>query len=165
MSELGQIVGVDWLVEHLCEPGIVVVDTRPYQEYSDGHIPGARHSDQNSIRMRDSSDASIAQFVRDATAECERVGLQPGDRVGFYEAISGCYAARGVWMLDYLGIPGGALLDGGLVAWVEAGGELASDLPEAETTTLDVVPDQDVLYTAGQILDGFSGQGERAIVL
>lgn len=156
MRDTEPIVDVAWLRAHLGEPGVVVVDTRPAAEYRAAHLPGARHSDQNALRLPDSRPASIDRYGESATAEVRRLGIRPGDRVVFYEAFSGTSAARGVWMLDYLGIPGGSMLDGGLSAWLEAGGELTRTQPDVAPSEIATSPRPEVLATADEIAASLS---------
>src|SRR5215213_46228 len=101
----GLIVSVEWLLGAIGKPGVKVVDARTAEQYARGHIPGALHSDQNLLRMPDSSDSTISRFYEIATAEVRRLGIERADRVVFYEDFSGASAARGVWMMDFLGLP------------------------------------------------------------
>ena len=61
--------------------------------------------------IAESSPTAIASFNARVQQELRRLGIRPGERVVFYEDFSGTSAARGVWMLDYAGLGGGAILD------------------------------------------------------
>lgn len=150
----GPIVTVAWLRERLGAPGVRVVDARPQPLYAAVHIPGAFNLDPYALRLPDSSPAAIARFDADVGAALRRVGVRPGERVLFYEDVAGTAAAYGVWLLDYAGHRGGALLDGGLAAWVRAGGELTRDVPTPAPSDLRLTPDRSVLATADEILAG-----------
>lgn len=151
-SERAPIVTVEWLRERLGRvPGLRVVDARPFDAYRAAHIPGAAHSDQNLLRLPDSAPDSIARFDETIGREIRRLGIHPGDRTIFYEDFSGTAAARGVWMLDYAGVGCGAVLDGGLSAWVTAGGALTRDEPHIEPSDTVIVPESTVLATADEI--------------
>jgi thiosulfate/3-mercaptopyruvate sulfurtransferase len=165
-SECGPIVSVDWLMDRLgATSGLKIVDARPVDSYRAGHIPGALSSDQNVLQLPDSRPEVVAQFQHEAEAEIRRLGIEPGDRVIFYEDYSGASAARGVWLLDYIGFGGGAMLDGGLIAWHAAGGDLSRDLPTVQPTATRIQPDDAVLALAGEILDGISGSDPTILVL
>lgn len=156
-TERGPIVSVDWLLERLGKtPGLKVVDVRPADAYRAAHIPGALNSDQNMLRIPDSRPEVVAQFQRLAEIEIRRLGIEPGDRVIFYEDYSGSSAARGVWLLDYLGLGGGAMLDGGLMAWHIAGGDLTRDIPAVQPSETRIHPDESVLALAGELLEGIA---------
>ena len=124
----GPIVTVSWLAERLGAPGVRVVDARPQPLYAAGHIPGAFNLDLSALGLPDSSPAAIARFDADIGAALRRVGVRPGERVLFYEDFAGTAAAYGVWLLDYAGHRGGALLDGGLAAWVRRAAAALRDL-------------------------------------
>jgi thiosulfate/3-mercaptopyruvate sulfurtransferase len=55
-----------------------------------------------------------------------------------YDQGGGTIAARLWWMLDALGHPDVALLDGGLPAWIAAGGELTTDPPTIQPARLEL---------------------------
>jgi thiosulfate/3-mercaptopyruvate sulfurtransferase len=163
----GPIVDVAWLQAWQGKPGLRVVDARPLPHYQMGHIPGAVSIDVNLIRMRDSTPNGVAAFLEGARAELRRAGIHADDRVIFYEDFSGASAARGVWMLDAVGHRGGAILDGGLHAWVNAGESLTRESPQVTPSTpsdIDVVLDETVLALAEEIRDAVA-DGDRLTVV
>jgi thiosulfate/3-mercaptopyruvate sulfurtransferase len=101
--------------------------------------------------LTNSAPGAIAAFDAALAAEVRRLGIRPGDRVVFYEDFSGTSAARGVWLLDYAGLRGGALLDGGLSAWHAAGGELAPTTTAPIPSATAIHPDRSVLATADDL--------------
>ena len=56
-------------------------------------------------------------------------GIGDDDLVVAYDDVGGWVAARLWWMLDVLGHHDVLVLDGGIAAWVAAGGELTTALP------------------------------------
>jgi thiosulfate/3-mercaptopyruvate sulfurtransferase len=161
---VGPIVDVAWLRARQGKPGLRIVDARPLGHYLMGHIPGAVSIDVNAVRLRDSTAAGTRAFVDRAREELRRAGVRGGDRVVVYEDFSGAAAARGVWMLDALGLPGSAMLDGGIRAWVEAGEPLTRQTAPVEPSDLDVSLDETVLATAGEIRDGLTGDGRMTVL-
>ena len=153
----GPIVGVAWLRAHLTEPGVRVVDARPWPQYAAGHLPGAYQSDLHALKLTDSAPEALNHFDEAVESELRRLGVQAGERVVFYEDFSGSSAARGVWLLDYAGLAGGALLDGGLSAWRAAGGEIIRDVPPTEPSEVRIRPDRSVLATADELVAPQSG--------
>ena len=147
----GPIVGVAWLREHLGDPGVRVIDARPLGPYADAHIPGALHLDLYAIEVRSSDEIEVDRFVAETDAALRRLGVRAGDRVIFYEEFAGTSAARGVWLLDYLGHGGGAMLDGGLRSWTGAGGPLTQEVPESIPSDFRAVPVPALLPTADEI--------------
>jgi thiosulfate/3-mercaptopyruvate sulfurtransferase len=68
-------------------------------------------------------------------------------------------------MLDYLGLPGSAILDGGLEAWLDAGGTLTREIPEFEPSETVTTPDRSLLATADEIVASLDTDGESCAVL
>ena len=100
-------------------------------EYATGHLPGAIHVDLDTEladpaglgapgRHPLPSAAAFAQLVAG-------LGIGPETMVVAYDDVGGWVAARLWWMLDVLGHERVAVLDGGIDAWVAAGGELTTD--------------------------------------
>lgn len=56
------------------------------------------------------------------TESMQRAGVSADRPVVLYDAGTGMAAARGWWLLRYYGHPDVRVLDGGLTAWVQAGG-------------------------------------------
>lgn len=136
------LVDVDWLAEHLGEPGLVILDASMAPPGTDDPlpeqgIPGAVRFDIDGRFSRQSTADGLGPVgVHDmpAPADFERelraIGLRAGDRVVAYDAAGLFSAARAWWMLRAAGIDA-AVLDGGLPAWIAAGHALD---PVAETT-------------------------------
>jgi thiosulfate/3-mercaptopyruvate sulfurtransferase len=160
-TEFGPIVDVDWLLAHLGEPGLKIVDARSGGHYQMSHIPGAISLDPSMVQLPDSSEASQARFLQAAQIVLQRAGIHSGDRVVFYEDFSGTASARGVWLLDAVGLGNGAMLDGGLRAWLQSGETLTTARPEVEPSQLTLAIDHGVLATAGEIIEALQ---ERAPV-
>ena len=153
-QRFGPIVDVDWLLDHLGEAGLRVVDARPPGGFGLGHIPGAVAVDVHAIQLHQSDPEAVHAFQERARHVLSAAGISNGDRVVFYEEISGTLAARGVWLLDYLGLGNGAMLDGGLQAWDARGGPLTTAPVDAAPTSgeLTIAPRPEVLATADEIV-------------
>jgi thiosulfate/3-mercaptopyruvate sulfurtransferase len=103
--------------------------------YADGHLPGAIHLDLDAdLADPDGFGApgrhplpSPATFAARAAA----AAIDDADLVVAYDDVGGWVAARLWWMLDVLGHERVVVLDGGIDAWIEAGGRLTRDVPRA----------------------------------
>jgi thiosulfate/3-mercaptopyruvate sulfurtransferase len=132
-------VPVHWLIEHLRDPGIRILDASwylaamkrdPRKDFREGHIPGAQL-----FSIDDASDASSplphtlpsgAQFA-DVVS---RLGISTGDHVIVYDASGTNFSAPRVWwMFRAYGHDGVSLLDGGLAAWKAAGAPVETGDP------------------------------------
>jgi len=102
-----------------------------------GHLPGAFHAHLD----RDLSGTRTGRNGRHplpAPADLSRRaglwGITPAVQVVCYDAHGGSYAARAWWLLRWLGHDAVAVLDGGLEAWLAAGGTLETTVPVAAPT-------------------------------
>lgn len=161
----GPLVDAAWLVAHRDKPDVRVVDVRPPEAYARGHIPGAVNLDIYKLKLSSSDPAAIAAFDAAMAQALGALGLQPGDRVVFYEDFSGTSAARGVWLWDYLGLGDSAMLDGGLRAWGAAGGEITASATTAAPAPLRTTPDRSTLATAAGIMASIRGEGEPVQII
>jgi len=152
-------------------------DGRGRERYLAGHLPGAVFVD---LETELADPPSVAEgrhplpSLQRLQACARRWGIRDGDRVVAYDATGGLAAARAWWLLRWGGLTDVRLLDGGLDAWVAAGGELESGnvVPDAGDVTLsgDGMPvlsiDEAALLPAsgGVLLDARAGERYRGEV-
>jgi thiosulfate/3-mercaptopyruvate sulfurtransferase len=123
---------------------IVLIDTRfdlanveaGHNDWRAGHLPG-------SIYWHLDADLSGAKTGRNGrhplpdrgnfARTLGRAGITPGSLVVTFDAQGGVYAARAWWMLRWMGHDGVALLDGGIAAWLEAGGALNAQVTAVQS--------------------------------
>lgn len=101
----------------LDDSNIVIIDTRSFKEYSEGHIPRAVNLDLFAFHWIDTTKEGIENFNRQTEMLFSFVGITSEKKVVFYDDISGMLAARGVWMLMYFSHPDVSILDGGIKKW------------------------------------------------
>lgn len=168
------IIGADQLMERIQHPGTVVFDTRfslsdpdyGVRAYSEGHLPGALYLHLD----RDLSGPITPKSGRHPLPDVERFaetmrahGVSPDVQVVAYDDAAGMFAARCWWLLKWLGHENVAVLDGGLQAWLRAGGaEDVSMPPLPARGNFTPHPRPQLLVTADQVLRGLS---DRSISL
>jgi thiosulfate/3-mercaptopyruvate sulfurtransferase len=106
--------------------------------YAAGHLPGAYYVHLDDVlsgpKMGHPREPEfrgrhpLPDAGRFAAAMRER-GWHPARQVVAYDAQGGPYAARAWWLLRALGHRAVAVLDGGVAAWLAAGGVLSTELP------------------------------------
>jgi len=96
---------------------ILVIDTRSYSEYKEGHVPGAINIDLFQLHWFDTTKRGIKDFNRQCRLLLSNIGVRMDSKVVFYDNISGISASRGVWLLLYFGHEKVCLLDGGFEKW------------------------------------------------
>lgn len=132
------IVSAAWLRARLgaADPQLVVVDVRcnlmdpawGRARYLEGHLPGAVFADTDRDLSAEKTGTNGRHPLPSVARIAEvlgRLGIGPDSLVVAYDHVSGMFAARFWWMLRYLGHPAAAVLDGGLSAWLDAGGALS----------------------------------------
>ncbi len=132
------LIAPEELLGRLDDPDLRVVDLRWYlgrpgagrAAYDEGHLPGALHLD---LDLDLSAPRGPGRHpLPDPVAFARRigaVGIGPDRLVVAYDDGGGWVAARLWWMLERLGFPRVRVLDGGIGAWLAAGGRLTTDVP------------------------------------
>ncbi|HVA21596.1 MAG TPA: sulfurtransferase [Candidatus Micrarchaeia archaeon] len=144
----GPLVRPTWLLRHLADPGLCVLDcrwtlgvgARP-DAYAAGHVPGAVFIDleadlagpPGAAGRHPLPDRSIFE------AAMSRAGVDPETTVVAYDDGTGS-AARCWWMLRAAGHAAAAVLDGGLTGWVDAGGGLTTTTPAPRVGRVTLAP-------------------------
>ena len=136
---------------------VTLLDLRPAEDFSLGHIEGSRHLDIYGVSLNDSSDAPLHAFLPIFRTLFGARGVSVDKPVVIYDHESGERAARAVWLLAVLGHPQVRILDGGAQAWTAAGKRLVrlteaplpSDPAKAPPTPppFKGTPDLDLLAT------------------
>ncbi len=125
-------------VSRLSRQGVLIIDTRSFKDYHKGHIPGAINLPLAEYHWADTSPDGIKAFTNHMERLLGFVGVSRKKHIIFYEETSGMMAARGVWLLHYLGHDNASLLDGGLRTWKKTG----------YRTTTDPTPPKPAKFTA-----------------
>jgi thiosulfate/3-mercaptopyruvate sulfurtransferase len=123
------------LLELAGKPLVAVIDCRfdlmnpegGRREFLKGHIPGARYADLNedlSAPITANSGRHPLPSPEGFAATLSRLGVDRATQVIAYDDAGGSFAARAWWLLRWLGHTSVAVLDGGLKAWIAAGGRL-----------------------------------------
>jgi thiosulfate/3-mercaptopyruvate sulfurtransferase len=131
------LIGAAALRDLVGKPEIAVIDCRfdlmnpegGRRAYLEGHIPGARYADLNrdlSVPITATSGRHPLPTPDQFLAALTRLGVGRATQVIAYDDSAGAFAARLWWMLRWAGHAAAAVLDGGMKAWVSAGGELQS---------------------------------------
>ena len=101
----------------LNDPDVLIIDTRSFSEYSEGHIPSAVNLDLFAFHWIDTTSDGIENFNKQTQTLFSFAGITNKKKIVFYDNVSGMLAARGVWMCMYFSHPDAVLLDGGFTKW------------------------------------------------
>ncbi|HVN63719.1 MAG TPA: sulfurtransferase [Candidatus Binataceae bacterium] len=151
------LVDARWLKVHR-GAGVVLIDTRPADEYWAGHLPGARHFDPFPFHYYDTSERGIKEFGAQLEWIFSALGVTGKETVVFYENESGMRAARGAWCLEYAGHPRVRMLDGGLKA---AGAKLSVKAEKFAPTQFKLKACPEIIAGFARVLESIGKPGAQ----
>jgi len=129
------------------DPSLRICDVRWYlgkpngarEAYDAGHLPGAIFvSLDRDLAAPSGAGRHPLPEPSAFAARMAALGIGSEHDVVCYDDAGGTIAARLWWMLDNLGHRRVAMLDGGLPAWVEAGGQLTREEPRHAPANLEL---------------------------
>ncbi len=137
----------------LSDPNLVLIDTRSFREYSQGHIPNAVNLDLFSFHWIDTSKNGIESFNEQVRKIFSYAGVTEKKNVVFYDTVSGMLAARGVWILQYFSHPQASMLDGGITKWSGEGRITTTKPSNFKPANFSGMPNPKILAGFQYILD------------
>jgi len=120
-----------------------------------GHIPTALYVSLQSDLSGPDGPAEGRTPLPDAASLQEAArgwGISTGCDVVVYDDVRGLSAGRAWWILRWAGHAAVRLLDGGLAAWNDAGGELTTELTTPRRGDFVVRPGSLPVFTAGDVI-------------
>ena len=134
------------LAARLPDPASVIVECRHNladvdageRAYRAAHIPGAQfmHMDRDLSGARTGVNGRHPlPRIADLVATFSRAGIDDSKQVIAYDQNNGMWASRLWWLLQWLGHPAAAVLDGGLDRWIAEGRPLTAEEPHVEPAT------------------------------
>jgi thiosulfate/3-mercaptopyruvate sulfurtransferase len=126
----------------------IIVDSRSFLEYKNGHVPGAVNIDLFQLHWFDSTKRGIKDFNRQTRLLLSNIGIKKSSTVVFYDNISGMHAARGVWLLLYFSHENVCMLDGGFKKWKKEGYSIEVKSNPLKSSRFKGKPDAKILADA-----------------
>ena len=168
----GHVVSAEWLKSHVDE--VLVVDCRwslmggGGKAYAEGHIPGAHFVVLGRELAEPPGEGLPGRHPIPSPKRfahmLARIGYVMGERVVAYDDMGGAIAARFWWLMQYYGLGGTAVLDGGIQAWTAAGGELSPDDPTVVSgAPLSLTPRADMVVDATEV-DGLRQDASARVI-
>lgn len=141
MSSNQFVVSCEWLLQHLEDPDVVIVDCRfslpdpqlGQQQYQTSHISGAYYLDLNEDLSSPVKEHGGRHPLPNPTELANKLSQMGVDFqktfVVTYDDSRLAFASRLWWLLRYLGHERVAVLDGGFAAWEKAGYPSTNKIP------------------------------------
>lgn len=137
------------------------------EEYLAGHIPGAVFADLDKDLAGPVTATTGRHPLPDIEvfkATLEGLGIGDDTQVVAYDYASGALAARLWWMLRWFGRHNVAVLNGGINAWLAAGGALETAVPEYSAASLTASPDAGLVASTDEISAALGEGGDLRLV-
>jgi thiosulfate/3-mercaptopyruvate sulfurtransferase len=134
--------------------------------YASGHLPRAVYAhldDHLSGSITPTSGRHPLPVPTRLADWLGRCGVDNATDVVVYDDMGGAFAVRLWWLLRWLGHEQAAVLDGGLQAWVAAGGTLSADEPATEARLFVPKPDDGLWLNTGELKAELQGDTIQVI--
>jgi thiosulfate/3-mercaptopyruvate sulfurtransferase len=118
-----------WLLGHLDDPDLVIIDGRGIMPYRAGHIKNARHLGIEKVISLADNGANLVLDSSLAEALFSNLGIDDSKIVVVYGEYMDPSSARIAWTLMYHGHPNTKLLDIGFNTWQKEGLPISRDAP------------------------------------
>lgn len=150
------VVNAAWLRAHIHDPNIVLLhvgDQIDEKEYAAKHIPGAIQAGMKDVSVSDHTGKGLMLEmppVEELKADLEKLGISDNSRIIVYYGKDWVSpSTRIVFTLDYAGLGDRtSILDGGLPAWIAAGGETTSVVPAVKQGHLSALKIKPIVVDA-----------------
>lgn len=100
---------------------VLIIDQSKLENFVQGHIPGAVHLDFKRLQRPGTPVPGLLPDVQELEAIFSELGLTPDTHVICSDDEGGGWAGRLIWVLDSIGHTQYSYVNGGIVAWREAG--------------------------------------------
>jgi len=157
------LISTNELNEKLNDDNMLIIDARSWKEYASGHIPNAVNLDLFAFHWADTSNEGVEAFNRQMIKILSSVGVSYDKFVVFYDDVSGTFAARGIWLLDYFSHEKVAILDGGISKWVKEGYAIEKKPNAYKPAKFKPKINSDVLATYSYIVDNLSNTNIKIV--
>jgi thiosulfate/3-mercaptopyruvate sulfurtransferase len=139
---------------------LALLDVRPSHEVIAGVIPGAAHLDLYGLGLTRTTPELFEEWVHLMRSLLGLRGVGMDKTVAIYEEHqTGIRAGRAFWLLEYFGHTDVHVLDGGMLAWREAGYETTQEMAPPKPARLPVTPQAERFVSADE-LHGLLGQDD-----
>ncbi len=136
--------------------GVKIVALTPQADFAKDHIEGAAQLDWPDLELSDSSsDTAIQSWQKQVEQKLGALGLAPKDKVVVYDGGT-LFATRLWWVLAYLGQQSQQVIDGGLAAWQNDGGQVLTSPSNPTAATYSGTATPSVLAALGEVKDSLN---------
>lgn len=140
------------LHERLGDERLTLLDLRPSHEVMDGIIPGAAHLDLYGVGLTRTTPELFEEWTHLMRSLLGLRGVGMDRTVVLYEEHqTGIRVARAFWLLEYFGHTDVHVLDGGMLAWRDAGLETTREMAPPHPARLPIQPQPERFISADEL--------------
>jgi thiosulfate/3-mercaptopyruvate sulfurtransferase len=131
---------------------LALLDVRPSHEIMAGVIPGAAHLDLYGVGLTRTTPELFEEWVHLMRSLLGLRGVGMEKTVVLYEEHqTGIRVGRAFWLLEYFGHADVHVLDGGMLAWREAGYPLTQEMEPPKPARLAITPQPERFMSAHEL--------------
>lgn len=163
------LVDVRWLQKHENQVDYIF-DLSDIRLYEQGHIPGAHHVIwQDAMSLHPEIYGIPFQISRPPSSADYfghlNLNVPQDARIVLYDNNDSTRASWFLWVLKINGYSNGTVLDGGLSAWIGAGGELSTKVPPSRDSSISITPTWETGYLIERdtLVDRFDDPNVRLV--
>ncbi|MGA7673082.1 MAG: rhodanese-like domain-containing protein [Nitrolancea sp.] len=139
--------------------GVKIVALTPQADFAKGHIEGAAQIDWPDLELSDSSsDAAIQSWQMQVQQKLGGLGLSSSDKIVAYDGGT-LFATRLWWVLAYLGQQNQQVINGGLGAWQNDGGQVSTNSTNPSVATYSGTATSSVLAALPEVKNSLNQSG------
>ncbi|WP_221800772.1 sulfurtransferase [Oceanobacter mangrovi] len=153
MTSLPLLLEPEALAQLLPLDNVLIIDQSKYEGFLQQHVPGAVWLDFKRLQLGVKPTPGALPSLQQLSDVFSELGLTPDTHVIAYDDEGGGWAGRLIWALDMIGHSNYSYLNGGILAWVQAG------LP-TEAGAVSVEPSD---YQVTELQAGFSLSKEEIL--
>lgn len=125
-------------------------------EFQQRHIPGAQFFDIDLVSDQSSNLPHMLPSVREFSKAMSMLGISNDSHIVIYDSAGLFSAARCWWTFKVFGHANVQVLDGGLPAWLEEGGELEQRASSATKTNYIAKLDNDIVANKQAVIENLT---------
>ncbi len=147
------LVEEEWVLDHLSDPIVKIIDVRSQDEYEKGHVENAIWLKFENIRMTANGIRGMVASKDIVESYFGELGLTINDTVVIYDKGDSLDAARVFWTFEYYGHDKVKILNGGWNKWISLGNPISTKHPYIEKTTYEARIEPELLATADYVFE------------
>ena len=123
----------------------IIIDGRSEEEYQAGHLPGAIWVNTWDLVPEDTTMSGLFDFNSRLDKRCRVLGrFEKVDLIVYGDGFDR-HICRHFWLFHYAGQLSSRLLEGGISGWLQAGGELTTEMPQLDPCPFAIRQRRDVI--------------------